>query len=126
MSGPFGSQVEPTKSVPPPIPPDGVVGPDRDRVVVTLRGCDDRTRIELDVTDAELRFLEVLAAGSEDASEGSCQPVLGLRARVESDDLDENDRPSLCGDPAGCGRPHECGLTFCHQTDHDCGFAGCH
>lgn len=46
------------------------------KVEIVLAGCDDSTRMIMEVTDAELAFLERLAKESEKVSEYLCMPVL--------------------------------------------------
>jgi len=46
------------------------------RVRITLAGCDDTTRIDLDVTKEQYEFLVHLNKLSGEASEYGCQPVL--------------------------------------------------
>ena len=47
-------------------------------VHIDLCGCDDTTRMTVDVTDEELRFLKQLEVRSQEQSRYSCQPIMQL------------------------------------------------
>lgn len=49
------------------------------KVKVSLHGCDDSTDVELDVTEAEYKTLEMMAGAVEVASEYGCQPTMTVR-----------------------------------------------
>ncbi len=51
-------------------------------VHIDLDGCDDSTRLTMDVTDEELRFLKQLETSSKELSTYSCQPVLRLHQAI--------------------------------------------
>jgi hypothetical protein len=46
---------------------------------IILSGCDDNTRINMDLTEEQIEFLRVIEAKSKEASNCNCQPVLKLR-----------------------------------------------
>jgi hypothetical protein len=56
---------------------------------ITLAGCDDATRIDLELSDDELTFIERLCALSEEASEYGCQPRMRVEEVPPPDEEDE-------------------------------------
>ncbi len=52
---------------------------------VKLAGCDDVTRFVMDLTDAEVRFLQRVAVISEETSQFSCQPRLTIGPPEDQD-----------------------------------------
>lgn len=53
---------------------------------VTLRGCDDLTQVQLDLTDQEVAVLARVAAASEKESDCTCMPTLHVDAICEEHD----------------------------------------
>lgn len=45
---------------------------------IWLNGCDDSTRIVMELTDAEVALLQQVAEKSQDASTSGCQPRMEL------------------------------------------------
>jgi len=52
-------------------------------ITLTLRGCDDETVLDLEVTDDVLEALVIIAIHSEDQSEGACMPTMSVESRKE-------------------------------------------
>ena len=50
--------------------------PDTTKIEVRLKGCDDTTTLELDVTDDEWSLLTRVELLPEQASDSGCQPTL--------------------------------------------------
>ena len=50
--------------------------PDTTKIEVRLKGCDDTTTLELNVTDDEWSLLTRVELLSEQASDSGCQPTL--------------------------------------------------
>ena len=48
------------------------------RYIITLHGCDDSTKIEMDITDAEHEFLQRMSDHVLDASKYGCMPTMSV------------------------------------------------
>lgn len=53
------------------------------KVEISLDGCDDYTKFEMEVTEAELEFLKRIAAKSEEVSTYGCMPTLAVDVVTE-------------------------------------------
>lgn len=51
--------------------------------VIKIKGCDDTTKIIIDLTEEELKFLEKLAKLSKENSSYSCQPIIEIMTAEE-------------------------------------------
>ena len=54
---------------------------------IVLVGCDDETNIEMDVTEEQLKFLELLSEKSEEISEFNCMPIMKLYTYPEDEPM---------------------------------------
>ncbi len=53
---------------------------------IKLQGCDDNTRITMNLSDDEYKLIKRLAERSEELSEYKCMPVLKIKTQEDADE----------------------------------------